>query len=54
MPTSERRVPGRGMSVASCVKAKICVENVNAVAKVGQRVSRDETKSQAERLDRGS
>ena len=54
VPTRERGVPGRGMSVASCVKAEICVGNVNAVVKVGKRVLRNEAKSEAECFDRGS
>ena len=40
--------------MASCVKAEICVGNVNAVVKVGKRVLRNEAKSQAECFDRGS
>ena len=51
VPTRERHVPGREMSVASCVKAEICVGNVNAVVKVGRRVARHEAKSQAECFD---
>ena len=37
---SERHVPGRDMSLASCVKARVCVTGMKALARTGNEVFR--------------
>ena len=40
MWTSERHVPGRDMSLASCVKARVCATDTNALARKGNEAFR--------------